>query len=157
MTMNKDEKMELGHETTKTYEVTARDIKRFAQAIDDPNPLYCDQEYAEKTIYGGIIAPPLFCQSMAYDDVPVEELRQDCSPRELEAPFKTERVLGGGSQFTIGEPVRPGDRITVRKKMKEVYKKQGRSGELIFVVVENIWTNQNGQMVAQELATYIHR
>jgi len=155
--MDKNLAVETGQVTTKTYEVTARDIKRFAQAIDDPNPLYWDQEYAEKTKYGGVIAPPLFCQSLAYDDVPIEELRPDCSPKELEAPFKTERVLGGGSQFTIGEPVRPGDHITLRKKLQDVYKKQGRSGELIFVVVENSWTNQHGQMVAQELATYIHR
>jgi len=40
------------------YDVTDKDIRRFAQAIDDPNPLYYDEEYAKKTIYKGIIAPP---------------------------------------------------------------------------------------------------
>jgi len=144
-------------ETVQYYEVTERDIYRFAQAIDDSDPLYRDREYAKTTSHGGIVAPPLFCQTMAYEDVPVEQLRKDGSPKELEAPFPTERVLGGGSKFVLGVPVRPGDRIEARKKLKDVYRKQGRSGELIFVVVENLWTNQDGDMVAQETATYIHR
>ncbi len=39
-------------------EVTRRAIKRFADAIGDPNPLWRSSEYAKKTRYGNIIAPP---------------------------------------------------------------------------------------------------
>jgi len=35
-------------------------IRRYAQAISDLNPLYLDEEYAKKSEYGGIIAPPTF-------------------------------------------------------------------------------------------------
>ena len=48
-------------------------------------------------------------------------------------------------------------RLKVRKKVIDVYQKKGKSGLLYFVVIENLWTNQLGEMVAQETATYIHR
>lgn len=147
----------IGKETTQVYRVTKRDIRRFAQAIDDPNPIYVDEEYAEATMYGCIIAPPLFCHAFAYDDSPASELREDGLPKDLETPLPTKRALGGGSSFEVGEPVRAGDVITVRKKITDIYKKQGKSGDLYFVILDNIYTNQNGQMVAHEKATYIHR
>jgi hydroxyacyl-ACP dehydratase HTD2-like protein with hotdog domain len=65
--------------------------------------------------------------------------------------------LGGGSSFEIGVPVRAGDDIKVVKKITDIYQKKGRSGDLYFVIVDNLWTNQRGQMVAHEIATYIHR
>ena len=42
------------------YQIDAGSIKLFADSIMDPDPLYCDEEYARKTGYGGIIAPPTF-------------------------------------------------------------------------------------------------
>ena len=147
----------IGKETCQDYHVTKKDIRRFAQAIDDPNPLYVDEEYAKETRYGHIIAPPLFCHAFAYDDVPVIQLREDGLPKEIEVPLPTKRALGGGSSFEVGEPVRAGDVITVRKKIMDIYKKTGKSGDLYFVVIDNTYTNQNGEMVAHEKATYIHR
>ena len=42
------------------WEVERGAIKRFAEAVGDPNPLYFDEEYAKGTRYGGIVAPPGF-------------------------------------------------------------------------------------------------
>jgi len=42
-------------------------IQRFAQAIDDPNPLWQDEEYARRSRYGSIIAPPTFIQTVGWD------------------------------------------------------------------------------------------
>lgn len=147
----------IGQETIQHYLVTDRDIRRFAQAIDDPNPLYSDPEYAKNSRYGGIIASPLICQMFAYTDAPANQLQQDGSPKEIDVPLPTTKVLGGSSSFEVGEPVRIGDEIKVTKKIADIYRKKGRSGELYFVVVDNLWENQHGQMVAHEVATYIHR
>lgn len=147
----------IGVETKLHYQVTERDITRFAQAIGDTNPLYNDAEFAQKSKYGSIIAPPLFCQMFAYSDIPADELKQDGSPKEIDVPLPTTKVLGGGSSFEIGEPIRAGDTIIIVKKIHDIYKKQGRSGLLYFVLMDNFWTNQNNEMVAHEVATYIHR
>ena len=42
------------------YEATRDNIRHYAHGIGDDNPLWCDPDYAQKTRYGGIIAPPSF-------------------------------------------------------------------------------------------------
>ena len=46
-------------------EVEKGAIRKFAQAVGDPNPLWQDEEYAKKGPYGRIVAPPTFLVSMA--------------------------------------------------------------------------------------------
>src|SRR4030042_6455742 len=45
---------------TVACEVEKGFIKRFADAVEETNPLYWDEEYAAKSRYGLIIAPPGF-------------------------------------------------------------------------------------------------
>lgn len=137
----------IGRVSEHTYEVTRKDIRRYAQAIGDPNPLYRD----------GVVAPPLFCHAMAFDDVPVDRLRPDGLPTELDLPLPTARAVGGGSTFDVGVPVRPGDVITVRKEIADIYRKTGRSGDLYFVVLDTTYTNQDGEVAAHERATFANR
>lgn len=147
----------IGKKRINVYEVTKKDIRRFAQAIGDPNRLYYDEEYAKKSRYGKIIAPPLFCHSIAFEDVPAEKLREDGLPTEIDVPLPVQRAIGGGSEFEVGEPISPGDVITVTGTIIDIYEKQGKSGVLYFVVIDTVYTNQNGKMVAREKAKYIQR
>ena len=48
--------------------VEASHIMMFARSVGDDNPIYHDEEYANKTDLGGIIAPPTFAQSSAQFD-----------------------------------------------------------------------------------------
>ena len=57
-------KAKIGEEwEPRVYEIEKGMIQRFVQAIDDPNPLWQDEEYAKKSQYGGIIAPPTCIRS----------------------------------------------------------------------------------------------
>jgi acyl dehydratase len=147
----------IGRVTEHVYDVTRKDIRRYAQAIGDPNPLYHDEQYARSLQHGGIIAPPLFCHTLAFEDVPADQLRADGLPTELDVPLPTERAVGGGSLFEVGVPVRPGDVITVRKTISDIYGKSGKSGDLFFVVLDTTYTNQNGELVAHERGTFVNR
>jgi acyl dehydratase len=42
------------------YEATRDNIRHYAHGIGDDNPLWCDPDYAQGSVYGGIIAPPSF-------------------------------------------------------------------------------------------------
>lgn len=137
----------IGTVTEHVYEVSRKDIRRYAQAIGDPDPRY----------QAGDVAPPLFCHSLAFEDVPVEQLRPDGLPAELDVPLPTARAVGGGSSFDVGAPVRPGDTITVRKEIEDIYAKSGRSGDLIFVVLTTTYTNQDGERVAHERGEFVNR
>ena len=52
----------------KTFPVEASHILMFARAINDPNPIYADAEFAARSEVGGVIAPPTFTQSSAQFD-----------------------------------------------------------------------------------------
>jgi acyl dehydratase len=151
----------IGHETPPwTIAASQLDIKRFAVATDDVNPLYVDEEYAQKSRYGGIIAPPLFYMAPLTNPVPESALRPDGLPYEGKFPIPPTplpRLLDGGTEIEFFAPIRAGDTITGRCKIVDIYQKEGRSGPLIFVVRESTYTNQNGEVVLIEKGAAILR
>ena len=147
----------IGVRKVRRCEVTRRDIARFAQAIGATDPVHYDEAYARTTRHGGIVAPPLFCQSLTYDEVPAELLPADGSPLELHVPIPAQRAVGGGSEYTIHRLVRAGEVITVTSQLRDVSTKQGKSGLLYLVVVETLFEDARGEPVAAETATYIKR
>lgn len=147
----------IGVRKVRRCEVTRRDIRRFAQAIGATDRVHYDEAYARTTRHGAIVAPPLFCQSLTYEDVPPEQLPADGSPLELHVPIPAQRAVGGGSDYTIHRLVRAGEVITVTSRLKDIYTKQGKSGLLYLVVVETLFEDERGEPVAAETATYIKR
>lgn len=143
-----------------TIEVTALDVKRFAVATDDRNPLYTDAEQAKRSRYGGLIAPPLFYMAPLTDPVPEDELRPDGLPSEGRFPIPPTplpRLMDGGTDIEFFAPIRVGDTLTARSKIVDIYQKEGRSGPLIFVVRETTYTNQNDEVVVVEKGSSILR
>ena len=98
-----------------TYEIERHAVERFACAVGDPNPLYTDEIAARKSSYGGLIAPPTFVRS----------LLPGAYPKPYPEPFA--HILDGGSEYRFHEPVRVGDRITVTRKIIDIFQKQGAS------------------------------
>ncbi len=147
----------IGVEKVRQYDVTKTNIKRFAQAIGEANPIHFDEDYAKSTKYGTIIAPPLFSQMFAFEDVPPDRLPNDGSPTEIDVPIPTQRTVGGASSYEIFQRVKAGDQITVKSTLRDVFTKEGKSGRLYFVVVETEFSNQRKEPVAKETATYIKR
>jgi len=119
-------------------------IKRFAEAIEDPNPLYQDEAYARQSRYGCIIAPPTFLRSVP-------------TGREL-FPFNLplKRVLDGGSEWEYFEPVRPGDRIQAVSTLRDAIERDGRLGKTLFLTFEITYRNQRGQVAATQKNTLIY-
>jgi acyl dehydratase len=147
----------IGVEKVRQHDVTKRDIKRFAQAIGETNPIHFDEDYAKSTKYGTIIAPPLFCQMFTFEDVPADRLPSDGSPIEINVPIPAQRTVGGASSYEIFQRVKAGDQITVKSILRDVYTKEGKSGRLYFIIVETEFSNQRNEPVAKETATYIKR
>jgi acyl dehydratase len=148
---------QIGVERTRQVRVTAHDIKRFAQAIGATDPIHYDEEHARTTRHGRIVAPPLFCQALTYDDAPVDELGPDGSPVEINVDIPAQRTVGGSSEYRINRLVAAGETITVTSRLADVYAKQGRSGPLYMVVVQTDFRGETGDLVASETATYIKR
>ncbi|MFC1908942.1 MaoC family dehydratase N-terminal domain-containing protein [Chloroflexota bacterium] len=120
-------------------------IRRFAEAVGDPNPLWQDEAYAGKSRYGSIIGPPMFLQDEGKNKI-ADRLMEKISP----AGF-----LNGGVEVEFYKPMIPGDIITTRAKLTDLYEKQGKSGKLIFMVIEVTFTNQRGELVSISRNTFI--
>lgn len=129
-------------------------IRRFATAIGDPNPLYHDEEFAKRSRYGGIIAPPTFLFEIFFSTR--TELREDGTPVEfLTLPPPFDRSVRGGNEYEFLQPVRPGDRITCRWKVADIYEKEGKRGKLLFVIREATFTNHRGELLGRNRETLI--
>lgn len=149
---------------TSIFEVEKEAIRRFADAVDDSNPLYWDEEYAKKSRYGSIIAPPGFISSPWLSGRPTKWPKRGATSSETRGDLRVAlaeagygRVLDGGMEYEFFGPVRAGDTITASSSIKDVIGREGRTGKMAFVISETTYTNQNGELVAKARATSIHR
>ena len=127
----------------RTIEVERGAIRRFAEAVGDPNPLFNDEAAARKTRFGGMIATPTFCRSLG---APIPDVKID---------MPTFRGLDGGSDWEYLVPIRPGDRITVQSKLVDLREAEGRLGPMVFTTVETSYTNQFGEVCVLQRSTGI--
>ncbi|MEE2885521.1 MAG: MaoC family dehydratase N-terminal domain-containing protein [Chloroflexota bacterium] len=124
--------------------IEKRSIELFADAIGDPNPLFTDEILARQGPYGGLVAPPTFLRSIIPKPLPIK----------IGYPYTAK--LDGGSEWEYFEPVRLGDLITHFEKIIEVYKRNGRLGNMLFVIREGCYINQFKTLVVLERSTGIY-
>lgn len=149
---------------TSIFEVERETIRRFADAVDDPNPLYWDEEYAKKSRHGSIIAPPGFISSPWFSGRSTKWGSRDTTSAEatgelilalIKAGYG--RVLDGGMEYEFFCPVRAGDTLTASSTIKDIVEREGKTGKMVFLFTETTFTNQNGDLVAKARQSSIHR
>ena len=126
---------------TSVYEIEKGAIRKWADAIGDPNPLYHDEKYAKKRGYRSIIAPPAFIAHYAF---PIEPSQKQVSIRN---PFT--RRLNGGNEYESFQAIQAGDFITSTTKVAELFEREGRLGKMLFIIYETTHKNQEGGVVAK--------
>jgi len=135
-------------------EIGRATIRRFAVAVGDPNPLYRDEEFARKTRYGGIIAPPTMIFELNYN-IGVELEEDGGYADRITLPPPLTNFVRGGNEYEIFQPVRPTDKITVKRKISEIYEKKGKTSTLVFVIIEIRYINQEGEFLGTNRETLI--
>ena len=128
------------------FEVTKDRILGFAVSTGETDPVFVDEEKAKESKHGGLIAPPTFCNIFAGDIK-----RPDIGLEFGDLGFHA------GQAIEYKNPVRPGDTLTAKTKLKEVYPKTGRSGKMVFEVWETSFTNQRGDTAATVRESFVHR
>lgn len=146
-----------GATTSWTFQVTERDIRRFLQAIGEPAPTAASMQASPMTEAPALVAPPLFYQVMAWQDVGSEQLPPDGSPAEIQGGPPHARSMGGASEFTVHRPARAGETISVCSRLLGVQSRQGRNGPLHLITRQTTFTDAAGTEVAREVATYLRR
>lgn len=136
-------------------EVEKGAIKRFADAVDDPNPLYLDEEHARNSRFGSIIAPPGFFGWAAKTRSMFGGLRGELLSTLAQEGFP--RLLDGGIDYELYKPVRAGDTLVAYSKIADIIVREGRAGKMVLGITETAYLNQNGDLVAKSRQTLICR
>jgi acyl dehydratase len=151
---------------TVACEVEKGSIKRFADAVDDPNPFYWDEKLAEKSSHGSIIAPPGFfgwpielprgmtLQTPA-EIVDPPEVAENLRAALAKAGFW--RVVDGGREYEFFRSVRAGDVLTAKSFIKDIREREGKTGKMAFMIIETAYHNQSNELAAMARATAIYR
>jgi acyl dehydratase len=134
-------------------EVEKGAIRRYADAVGDDNPLYNDEEYARKSRYGCIIAPPGFF-GWAKKTISSSEGLVGLIGAMIEAGYAG--ILDGGMAYDFYLPVRVGDTLVVSPKVADIALKEGKT-KMMILRFEASYTNQNGDLVAKSYQTLIGR
>ncbi len=107
-------------------------IKKFAEAVGDENPLWCDESRS-----GGIIAPPTLMMTIGFNNI-IESLSYD----------SLLTVLHGSTELEAKKEVHPGDKITARAKITNIRERKGQMGSTLFVYIDVDLLNQKDEQVA---------
>jgi acyl dehydratase len=151
-------------------EVERGAVRRFVQAVMDPDPVYWDNEYASTTRYGGVVVPPMYPMyafrfppdapdplDAAYDD-PLYHGGSFMPRFGLpEPPVPLQRVLNGGNDVEFLALARPGDRLRAKSVIEDIYQKNGRQGPMVFIQMKIVISNQDGQVLLINRQTSIRR
>jgi hydroxyacyl-ACP dehydratase HTD2-like protein with hotdog domain len=140
------------------YPVTRIDIARFAQATGESDPAHFDPTAAADAGHADVVAPTMFPYAIRMHGATLGgEIERDGSPAGDVPPLPTKRAMAGETSISFGVAIVAGDLITVRKHVVDMYEKKGRSGTLVFVTMEFVFSNQRDEHVATERFTRIYR
>lgn len=147
-------------------------LRRFAQAIMDPDPLYHDASHAASTAFGTLVAPPLYpvhaFRTAAGAPDPLVSVQQDPDAdgtwgndgvffglEPIESPFK--RLLNGGNEIEFHRCLAVGEYCVAQARYANVVLKEGKSGQMLLVDVETEFRTDAGELLLVNRQTLIWR
>jgi acyl dehydratase len=128
------------------HEVEKGAIRRFAEALGDPNPLALDEAAARAAGYPGLVAPPTFAVTLGWS----ERFRHSLD-------LGTRVLLQSEQVFEFARPIVAGDRIRVKSKVADVQERVGASGPMDLLVIDDQGLDETGEWVFRSRATFILR
>ncbi len=92
---------------------TADAVRHFAHGRGDDNPLFCDRDYAARSRFGAVLAPPTFVLTCGF-------------PRSRGLPGV--HALFTGVDLECHRPILEGTEVVARSALHELKERQGRYG-----------------------------
>jgi acyl dehydratase len=135
---------------TIVFKVEEGAIQRYTQAIGDPNPLYSDPDFASRTKYGRLLAPPGFTGwpvKAGLDMFKLVEL--------LTKAGAPSRLLDGGIEFEFIKPIGAGDVLTATAKIASITERGTKLGKTMFATLETTFVDGKGGLALRSRSTLI--
>ncbi len=128
------------------HDVEKGAIRRFAEALGDPNPVYVEEDAARAAGYPSLVAPPTFPAVLAVND----RFRHSLD-------LGTRSFLHSEQQVEYGRAIVAGDRITVKTRVADVQERAGASGPMDILVLEDEGRDPQGAVVFRTRSTIVLR
>jgi hypothetical protein len=131
----------------------ADNIRAFALSIGCDNPLFCDEDYAAGTRWGGVIAPgPINIHAPLRGDP-----RPEGMARAKKSLFKGIHQMHSGTSWEWYRPIRPGDWIYSYSGEESVDVKPSEyGGRTVLRVSRDVQFNQNAEVICVRRTLLIH-
>jgi acyl dehydratase len=128
--------------------VATNDVRRWVQGVQNPNPLYYDEEYAAESRFGGIVAPQSF--AVCTDD------SHGAGPA-IQGNIPGQHMLFGGDEWWFHGPrIRPGDKIRQDRMLFDYKVTETKfAGPTMFSRGDTSYVNQVGETVCKQRSTSI--
>src|SRR5690348_2272661 len=124
------------------------DIRRWVMAMDYPNPLHWDQEFARDSKFGGLVAPQSIAVALDYG--------HGAQPACVGYIPGSHLIFGGEEWWFYGCPVRPGDQLFQQRRFHDYKVTETKfAGPTMFSRGDTVHVNQHGALVARERSTAI--
>ena len=132
-------------------EASRDSIRHYAHGIGDNNPLWCDPEYAAKTPYGDLLAPPSFLLSCTMGTI---------AEGKKSGGF---RGFAGVHRFWAGDswefflPIRRNDGIRAESHVEEIIEhKSEMAGRSIEDITMKRFFNQRDELIATQRQSFLN-
>lgn len=152
-------------------------LRRFTQAIMDPDPRYWDEDFARTTKFGKIITPPIYCTylgrktppgaddpiSRAFRENPTSDgigglEKEDDGGVLPRVPTELVRVLNAGNEIEVYQYPGLGDRIFSQARIADIRERVGRDGShMLIVTTETTFTNELEEVLCVVRAASMRR
>ena len=127
---------------------SSSDIRRWVMAMDYPNPLHWDQEFARDSTFGGLIAPQSIAVGLDYG--------HGAQPACVGYIPGSHLIFGGEEWWFYGPRVRVGDKLFQERRFHDYKVVETKfAGPTMFSRGDTTHTNQHGALVARERSTAI--
>ncbi|MDR4886176.1 MaoC family dehydratase N-terminal domain-containing protein [Fredinandcohnia sp. QZ13] len=125
----------IGKQSAKVKNVVERGaVKKFAEAIGDPHPIFMDEEFGKASRYKTNIAPPTFPRVFEFG--------------KIEGFVLPEKGLIHGEQiYNYERPLLVEEEIYCYSKVEKYVEKKGSTGSMGFLTISENGVDLNGDLI----------
>ncbi len=113
------------------FEITAEPMVEFALSCGETQPRFTDPDDPD------------------FQSVPSYSARfhgRRAMPADF--PIKQHEGFDAGKAVEVHNALRPGDKLTAKSEIHDIYQKTGRSGPMLFIVHRMKFSNQRGELIS---------
>ncbi|GKV65218.1 MULTISPECIES: MaoC family dehydratase N-terminal domain-containing protein [unclassified Sporosarcina] len=126
----------IGKKSEKVKNIIERGaVKKFAEAIGDPSPIYIDEQVGKSSPYKQNLAPPTFPATFDRGSIP---------------GLPSKGLLHGEQIYQYTRPLLVGEEVFCWNEVKNYYEKEGKSGKMGFLVLTLHGEDVTGKLLFTE-------